>query len=891
MCLSRLDDIILSINGTAVSSLDHAVNIIRSSTQRSLQFEIQRPPAGVYINVVYAESSSASASAAAATTPTGGGGAAAASTANAGMQTSQSNASIGSASSAPATATGTTTGQAGSASSISAAIPMATSGNMAAAAKAARGGESPSQGRQMASSSATTPTTINVARARVLSDVDADEYEIPVPETFDMSPPRHDAPEMDLDSWAVVDGTGVSRPVMQIRSSRACPDVYDPDSGSLPKQTCPVPACPDPGWRETFPFSLSSEDRYLSVCVWAKLENSRNNLLIGYASIPLHDIAVECAAVNVGRHEQCYVLIPGIHLTANANRAALRAAGAIQPGKLPTSARTWYEREYSGDVRLVFSHLPLPASASASAAPTPSPPRSSAASPCSEPSSPPRPTGRRTSQATSSHTPEKPSKPNSDTSSSTSHSPPPTTAAATAAAATAAAMSSSHANRSGTPSPHGQASSSPITSTAAATSSSATMTSSAAMMTSSLSTMTSSMTSASIAGGDATSLLTRSEGAHVPTSSHGMRARASAMTSSMTSSASPAAAQHTGMLPSNPLPPNTSGNESEHVQRNGNDRSSPCPSPGPGFRDSPQPGDSNVRRKPASVLAQTYTNSPSSRHTPGSRRRSTVSHDFLAITIPVPTSCIICGKKIFKKRCQRCQGCMGAAHTECAISSNTAVCPRTPITEAYSSESDSDYGDDHGGTPAAMTTTSTSSSSATTGPASSSSSSTSSTASARYNSHEHFSSPSSSPTSELRDTDEALVSGSDAVVAAAAATAAAVSAVVAPGDDALSKDAALASFETDKLVRQAGRGMYGDLALEDRRDKLTEQIKRLQQEIDNEKMKQSELLHQRKQATVERHKTVINECISHSNNKLEALTLLMLQYLSGLHDCEEAADS
>eukprot|EP00117_Sycon_ciliatum_P014742 scpid35824/ scgid14873/ PDZ domain-containing protein 8; Sarcoma antigen NY-SAR-84/NY-SAR-104 len=439
ICGLLKDDIILSINGTAVSSLDHAVNIIRSSTQRSLQFEIQRPPAGVYINVVYAESSSASASAAAATTPTGGGGAAAASTANAGMQTSQSNASIGSASSAPATATGTTTGQAGSASSISAAIPMATSGNMAAAAKAARGGESPSQGRQMASSSATTPTTINVARARVLSDVDADEYEIPVPETFDMSPPRHDAPEMDLDSWAVVDGTGVSRPVMQIRSSRACPDVYDPDSGSLPKQTCPVPACPDPGWRETFPFSLSSEDRYLSVCVWAKLENSRNNLLIGYASIPLHDIAVECAAVNVGRHEQCYVLIPGIHLTANANRAALRAAGAIQPGKLPTSARTWYEREYSGDVRLVFSHLPLPASASASAAPTPSPPRSSAASPCSEPSSPPRPTGRRTSQATSSHTPERPSKPNSDTSSSTSHSPPSTTAAATAAAATAAA--------------------------------------------------------------------------------------------------------------------------------------------------------------------------------------------------------------------------------------------------------------------------------------------------------------------------------------------------------------------------------------------------------------------------------------------------------------------
>ena len=37
-------------------------------------------------------------------------------------------------------------------------------------------------------------------------------------------------------------------------------------------------------------------------------------------------------------------------------------------------------------------------------------------------------------------------------------------------------------------------------------------------------------------------------------------------------------------------------------------------------------------------------------------------------------------------------------------------------------------------------------------------------------------------------------------------------------------DTAALSVETDKLVREAGRGMYGDLPLEERKEKLTEQV-------------------------------------------------------------------
>lgn len=108
-----------------------------------------------------------------------------------------------------------------------------------------------------------------------------------------------------------------------------------------------VPASAEPVWNETVKFDILKNDQYLNVCIWSKSqEKNEKDLLLGYVTIPLMDIAFQCLSLSSKRHEQCYVLATPHSDRIISNQPYLRNHPDPK------------ERLYCGDVTLIFRHMP-----------------------------------------------------------------------------------------------------------------------------------------------------------------------------------------------------------------------------------------------------------------------------------------------------------------------------------------------------------------------------------------------------------------------------------------------------------------------------------------------------------------------------------------------------
>ncbi|XP_077984594.1 PDZ domain-containing protein 8-like [Glandiceps talaboti] len=97
--------------------------------------------------------------------------------------------------------------------------------------------------------------------------------------------------------------------------------------------------------------------------------------------------------------------------------------------------------------------------------------------------------------------------------------------------------------------------------------------------------------------------------------------------------------------------------------------------------------------------------------------------------------------------------------------------------------------------------------------------------------------------------------------------------------------------DADALVvaaaKEMGKELFSNLPYEERKEKLNAMISKLQHEIDQESESRTDLFKEEKQCTDPKEKAKLNAYINKSDERLQALALLMLHYCAGLNDCTE----
>ncbi|XP_046853304.1 PDZ domain-containing protein 8-like isoform X2 [Xenia sp. Carnegie-2017] len=123
------------------------------------------------------------------------------------------------------------------------------------------------------------------------------------------------------------------------------------------KKTKLAKSSKSPQWKETFEFRVENEHKYLNVLVWYQYRNESGkegnsedqqpkNILLGYVTIPLTDIAVQCLETGDRYHQQEYVLVSTAYDKVFASRSHLGG----HPGLNRTAC--------CGDITLAFTYKP-----------------------------------------------------------------------------------------------------------------------------------------------------------------------------------------------------------------------------------------------------------------------------------------------------------------------------------------------------------------------------------------------------------------------------------------------------------------------------------------------------------------------------------------------------
>ncbi|EDO37885.1 predicted protein [Nematostella vectensis] len=91
-------------------------------------------------------------------------------------------------------------------------------------------------------------------------------------------------------------------------------------------------------------------------------------------------------------------------------------------------------------------------------------------------------------------------------------------------------------------------------------------------------------------------------------------------------------------------------------------------------------------------------------------------------------------------------------------------------------------------------------------------------------------------------------------------------------------------------VREVGRELFSNLPFEARKKKLQEMMARLQVEIDEENETRTELYKNKKTSKDRKQKNYMDTLITKSEERSQALAMLMLQYCAGMQSCADAEE-
>ncbi|XP_071490252.1 PDZ domain-containing protein 8-like [Diadema antillarum] len=161
--------------------------------------------------------------------------------------------------------------------------------------------------------------------------------------------------DMDLDTISVSSFTS------QMEETDA-PGGGPPSSGATPaevgtavddiQETCLVKSARDPKWDETFTFNVGESDNFLNVCVWNRLGMAvgERDMLIGYTSVCLVDVALQCVSTLSGEHLELFKLQP----------PEQRGGATRIPSQMHLFTHPGFDSNLSyGDISLFFHHQPF----------------------------------------------------------------------------------------------------------------------------------------------------------------------------------------------------------------------------------------------------------------------------------------------------------------------------------------------------------------------------------------------------------------------------------------------------------------------------------------------------------------------------------------------------
>ncbi|XP_033124397.1 PDZ domain-containing protein 8-like [Anneissia japonica] len=117
-------------------------------------------------------------------------------------------------------------------------------------------------------------------------------------------------------------------------------------------QTSCMPASRDINWDELFEFDLDDSDKFLNVCIWNRVKGQlgERDIPIGYASVPLMNVALQCLTTLSGEHQEIYKLFP----------PQQKAGASRHPAYANLYRHSGFENNLCyGDITLGFHHSPL----------------------------------------------------------------------------------------------------------------------------------------------------------------------------------------------------------------------------------------------------------------------------------------------------------------------------------------------------------------------------------------------------------------------------------------------------------------------------------------------------------------------------------------------------
>ncbi|XP_066911175.1 PDZ domain-containing protein 8-like [Clytia hemisphaerica] len=130
-------------------------------------------------------------------------------------------------------------------------------------------------------------------------------------------------------------------------------EIFRPDTSALEEEKEPTGqrtshqnANKELVWNEIFSFDIEKEHRFLNICVWCKHEESfEKDVLIGYVSIPLMELAVECLSTSARKS------IRKFHLTAASSRSTISRTylRTVMPGMNLSCCH--------GDITIAYRHF------------------------------------------------------------------------------------------------------------------------------------------------------------------------------------------------------------------------------------------------------------------------------------------------------------------------------------------------------------------------------------------------------------------------------------------------------------------------------------------------------------------------------------------------------
>ncbi|XP_047126500.1 PDZ domain-containing protein 8 isoform X1 [Hydra vulgaris] len=154
-------------------------------------------------------------------------------------------------------------------------------------------------------------------------------------------------PDDKMETKCSKDWDNISQQTADIKVENEFTQTED-DKEPTGQRTSIASANQEPVWNEIFSFDVEREHKFLNICVWGKCEDAFDkDLLLGYVSIPLMDLSLECLSTKSRKSIQTFLL------------AVTESRSAISRSYLRVMMPGLNHNQCNGDITLAYKYVSL----------------------------------------------------------------------------------------------------------------------------------------------------------------------------------------------------------------------------------------------------------------------------------------------------------------------------------------------------------------------------------------------------------------------------------------------------------------------------------------------------------------------------------------------------